>query len=56
MLYGIDNTDLNQDIFNNFFGYYVISDLGPQGGYLQRLSFDIRGVKFHKIDMIRVRT
>jgi len=55
-MYIIDGIDLNQDTFNESFGYHVIPDHGPQGGYLQRLSSEIRGTKFHEIDMIRDRT
>ena len=53
MLYVIDSTDLNQDTFNANVGYHVIPQYGPPGGYLQRLSSEIRGSKFHSVDMIR---
>ena len=56
MLYVVDNTDLNHETFNESYGYHVIPYHGPQGGYLQRLSSEIRGAKFHGIDMIRDNT
>jgi len=56
MLYVIDNTNLNQDTFNESFGYYVISYHSRQGGYLQRLSLKNRGAKFHRIGMISDKT
>ena len=53
MLYVVNSTDLNQDTFNTNVGYHVIPQYGPSGGYLQRLSSEIRGSKFHSVDMIR---
>ena len=53
MLYVVDSTNLNQDTFNANVGYYVIPQYGPPGGYLQRLSSEIRGSRFHYVDMIR---
>ena len=53
MMYVVDSTDLNQDIFNANVGYHVILQYRPPDGYLQRLSSEIRGSKFHTIDMIR---
>ena len=53
MLYVVNNTDMNQNTFNANVGYYVIPQYGPLGGYLQRLSSEIRGSRFHSVDMIR---
>ena len=53
MLYIVDNTDLNQDTFNVDVGYHIILQYGPLSGYLQRLSSEIRGSRFHSMDMIR---
>ena len=43
MLYVVDNTDSNQENFNQNYDYHVIPNHGPQGGYLQRLSLEIKG-------------
>jgi len=56
MLYIMENTDLNECTFNASTGYHVIPSFGPPNGYLMRLSSEIRGSKFHSIDMIRDRT
>ena len=53
MVYVVDNTNLNQDTFNVDVIYHIIPQYGPFGGYFQRLSSEIRGSKFHSIDMIR---
>ena len=53
MLYVIDCTNLNQDTFNIDVGYHIIPQYGPPSGYLQRLSSEIRGSRFHSVDMIR---
>ena len=53
MLYVVDSTDLNQDTFNTNVDYHVIPQYGPHGGYLQRLSSEIRESRFHSVDMIR---
>ena len=45
MLYVADNTDSNQETFNENYGYHVIPNHGPQGGYLQKLSAEIKGGK-----------
>ena len=56
MLYIMENTDLNECTFNESTCYHVIPNFGPPNEYLMRLSSEIRGVKFHFIDMIRDRT
>ena len=49
-------TDLNSETFNEKTEYYIIPKFGPQGGYLRKLSSEIRGSKFHEVEMIRDRT
>ena len=49
----MDSCDLNQDIFNSSSGFPIIPQFGPSCGYLQRLSSEIRGSKFHSIDLIQ---
>ena len=56
MLYIMENTDMNECICNENTGYHVILSFGPPNGYLMRLSSEIRGAKFHYVDMIRDRT
>ena len=53
MLYIVNSTDLNQDTINANVSYHVIPQYGPPGGYLQRLSSEIRGSRYHSVDMIR---
>ena len=53
MLCVAKSIDLNQDTFNASVGYHVIPQYGRPSGYLQRLSSEIRGAKFHSVDMIR---
>ena len=55
MLFIIESTDLNASIFNEEIDYHIIPDFGPHGGYLKRLSFEIRGAKYHDILMLRDR-
>ena len=56
MLFIIESTNLNESTFNEETGYHIIPDFGPPGGYLKRLSSEIRGAKYHDILMIRDRT
>ena len=49
-------TDLNSGTFNEKTGYHIKPEFGPQGGYLRRLLNEIRGDKFHEVEMIRGRT
>ena len=56
MAFIIESTDLNESTFNEDTGYHIIPSFGPPGGYLQRLSSEIRGSKFHDVEMIRDRT
>jgi len=56
MTFITESTDLNESTFNEDTGYYIIPSFGPPGGYLQRLSSEIRGSKFHSVEMIRDRT
>jgi len=51
-----ENTDLNCEIFNEQTGYHILPEFGPQGRYLRRFPNEIRGGKFHDVDMIRDRT
>ena len=53
MLYVVDSTNMNQDTFTANIGYHVILQYGHRGGYLQRLSSEIRGSRFYFVDMIR---
>ena len=53
MLYVIENIDLNQETFNFNTNYHVISNHGPPNGYLQMLPNEIRGAKYHYIEIIR---
>ena len=53
MLYIVDNTNLNQGTCNANVGYHVIPQYGPLGGYLQRLSSEIKKSGFHSVEMIR---
>jgi hypothetical protein len=56
LLYVVDNTNIHHETFNECFGYHVIPNQGPQGGFLLKLSSEIRGAKFHGIDLIRDKT
>ena len=53
ILYVVEGIDINQDTFNANVGYHVIPQYGPLDGYLQRLSNEIRGARFHSINTIR---
>jgi hypothetical protein len=53
MCFVMDSCDLNQDTFNSSSGFPILPQFGPPSGYLQRLSSEIRGSKFHSIDLIR---
>jgi hypothetical protein len=53
MCFLVDSCDLNQDTFNPCTGFHIIPEFGPPGGYLRRLPSEIRGSKFHSIDMVR---
>ena len=44
--------NLNIEIFNEQTRYQIIPEFGPQGGYLRRLSSEIRGGKFYEVEMI----
>jgi hypothetical protein len=52
MCFVMDSCDLNQDIFNSSSGFLILPQFGPPYGYLQCLSSEIRGFKFHSIDLI----
>ena len=45
--------NLNIEIFNEQTRYHIIPEFSPQGGYLRRLSSEIRGGKFYEVEMIR---
>ena len=45
MLFITKFTNLNIFIFNENIGYHIIHDIGPLGGYLKMLSFEIRGAE-----------
>jgi hypothetical protein len=47
---------LNCGSFYEKTGYHILSEFGLQGEYLRRLSSEIKGGKFHNVDMIRDRT
>ena len=56
MLFITESIDLSASTFNEETGYHIIPDFGPLGGYLKRLSSEIKGAKYHDILMIRDRT
>ena len=56
MLYIMENIVLNECTFNENTCYHVISSFARPNGYLMRLSSEIRGAKFHFVDMIRDKT
>ena len=49
----LDVCDLNQDTLNPSLGFHVIPEFGPRCGFLRHLSSEIKGSKFHSVDMIR---
>jgi hypothetical protein len=53
MCFVINSCDFNQYTFNSPSGFPILPQFGPLCGYLQRLSSEIRGSKFHSIDLIR---
>lgn len=53
MLFIEKTTDLNSEIFHEQTAYNILPKFGPQGGYLRRLSSEIRECKFCKVEMIR---
>jgi len=55
MLFIIKSTYLNVSTFNGEINYHIIPDFGPIVGYLRRFFFEIRGIKYHNILMIRDR-
>ena len=56
MLFIEENTNLNCEIFNEQTGYHILPEFGPQGGYLRKLPSEIRGGRFHDVDMLRDKT
>jgi hypothetical protein len=52
MLYVIESFDLNVNIYNESIGFHILSNFGPHRGYLRRFSLEIRGGKYHNINMI----
>ena len=56
MLFVTETADLNASTFNEETGYHILPDFGPDGGYMKRLSAEIRGARFHSVEMIRDRT
>ena len=55
MLFIIESADLNASTFNENTGYHIILDFGHHEGYLKRLSYEIRGAKYHDNLMMRDR-
>ena len=53
MYFVMDSCDLKQDTFNSSNGFSILPQFGPPYGYLQCLSSETRGYKFHSIDLIR---
>ena len=53
MCFLTDACDLNHKTFNTSLGFHVIPKSETQGGFLKRLSSEIRGSKFHSVDMTR---
>ena len=56
MFFTEETTNLNSGTFNEQIGYHIVSEFDPQGKKLRRLSSEIRGGKFHKVEMIHDRT
>ena len=52
MCFVINSYDLNQDTLNFFSGFPTLPRFGPPSGNLQRLSSEIKGSKFHFMDLI----
>ena len=48
--------NLNASTFNEETRFHILPDFGPHGGYLKRLSSEIRGGRFHSVEMVRDRT
>jgi hypothetical protein len=53
MCFLVDSCDLNQDTFNPCTRFQIIPEFGPPSGYLRRVPSEIRGSKFHSIDIVR---
>ena len=47
---------MNECTLNENTSYHVIPSFAPLNRYLMRLSSEIRGAKFHYVDVIRDRT
>ena len=52
MLYVIESTNLNVDIYNESIGFHILPNFGQYGGYLKRFILEIRGDKYHNVNMI----
>ena len=52
MLLVIETADLNASTFNKEIRFYILSNFKPHGGYLKRLSLEIRSGRFHSVEMI----
>ena len=47
MLFIVEQTDLNAATFNENIGYHIISEYGPFGGHLRKLSSEIHRKMHH---------
>lgn len=52
MLFIEETTKLNSKTFNEQTGYHILLEFGPREGYLKILSSDIKGGKFHDVEII----
>jgi len=49
----LDSCNWNQDTFNPNIGFHILPEFGPLGGYFHHLSSEIKGSKFHSVEMTR---
>jgi hypothetical protein len=52
MFYVTESIDLSVDTFNESTRFHILPNFGPSGGYLRRLSYEIRGSKFYNVQII----
>ena len=55
MMFIVDSCDLNDDVFNESTGFYVLCNYGLHGGYLKMLQYEVRGAMFYNFEMPRSR-
>ena len=49
MLFINETTDLNASYFNEETRFHILLDFGPYGGYLKRLSLEIKSGRFNNV-------